>query len=198
MSERNATRTVPSVCRFCHAGCAILVDIERRDGQDRLVRVRGDRDNPVYRGFTCEKGRQLPEQHHHPDRLLRSMRKRPDGTHEPIAGAEAISEIAARLGAIIAAHGPRSVAYLHGHGGQPQPCGPTLAQCAHGCDRLADAVRLQHHRSTGQGSRSSAARHVGSATAGLRLRRRRAAHRDQPVRQHGRWPSDARPHATRS
>jgi anaerobic selenocysteine-containing dehydrogenase len=121
MSERNATRTVPSVCRFCHAGCAILVDVERRDGQDRIVRIRGDRDNPVYRGFTCEKGRQLPEQHHHPDRLLHSMRKRRDGTHEPIASDAAIKEIAARLGDIIAAHGPRSVAIYTGTAGSRNP-----------------------------------------------------------------------------
>ncbi|MEO5840643.1 MAG: molybdopterin-dependent oxidoreductase [Acidimicrobiales bacterium] len=123
MSERNATRTVPSVCRFCHAGCAILVDIEHRDGHDRLVRVRGDRENPVYRGFTCEKGRQLPDQHHHPDRLLQSMRKRRDGTHEPIASATAIKEIAARLDAIIAAHGPRSVAIYTGTAGSRNPAG---------------------------------------------------------------------------
>ena len=121
LSEGSATRTVPSVCRFCHAGCAILVDIEQRDGQDRAVRVRGDRDNPVYRGFTCEKGRQLPEQHHHPDRLLHSMRKRPDGTHEPIASAAVIKEIADRLGAIIAAHGPRSVAIYTGTAGSRNP-----------------------------------------------------------------------------
>ena len=118
---RNATRTVPSVCRFCHAGCAILVDIEHRDGQDRAVRVRGDRENPVYRGFTCEKGRQLPEQHTHPDRLLHSMRKRSDGTHEPIASDAVIREIADRLRDIIDAHGPRSVAIYTGTAGSRNP-----------------------------------------------------------------------------
>ena len=118
---RNATRTVPSVCRFCHAGCAILVDIEHRNGQDRAVRVRGDRENPVYRGFTCEKGRQLPEQHHHPDRLLHSMRKRSDGTHEPIASDAVIREIADRLRDIIDAHGPRSVAIYTGTAGSRNP-----------------------------------------------------------------------------
>ena len=123
MNERNATRTAPSVCRFCHAGCAILVDVERHDGQDRVVRVRGDRDNPVYRGFTCEKGRQLGDQHHHPDRLLQSMRKRPDGTHEPIDSDAVIREVAARLGDIIAAHGPRSVAIYVGTAGSRNPAG---------------------------------------------------------------------------
>ena len=53
------TRTEPSICRFCHAACAILVDVE--DG--RAVRVLGDRENPIYHGYTCAKGRALPEQH---------------------------------------------------------------------------------------------------------------------------------------
>lgn len=106
--------TVASVCRFCHAGCAVLVDVEQVDGRRRAVRVRGDRDNPVYRGFTCEKGRQLPEQHDHPERLLHSMRRRADGTHEPVDAARAVSEIAERLGEIIERHGPRAVAVYTG------------------------------------------------------------------------------------
>ena len=96
------TETLRSICRFCHAGCPILVDVE--DG--RAVRVRGDRDDPVYRGFTCEKGRQLPDQHAHPDRLLHPMRKRPDGTHERIDSATALDEIAAKLAAIVATWRP--------------------------------------------------------------------------------------------
>ena len=60
------TRTHPSICRFCHAHCAILVDVE--DG--RAVRVLGDRENPIYHGYTCAKGRALPEQHYHPERTF--------------------------------------------------------------------------------------------------------------------------------
>ena len=63
--------TTQTFCRFCHAFCAIEVDIE--DG--RAIKVRGDAKNPVYKGFTCIKGRQLPEQHYHPDRLLFSPSK---------------------------------------------------------------------------------------------------------------------------
>lgn len=102
---------MPSVCRFCHAGCAILVDL---DEHDRPVRVRGDRDNPVYRGFTCEKGRQLPEQHAHPDRLLRTMRRLDDGTYAPVAVDDAVRDVAARLRAIVDEHGPRAVAVYTG------------------------------------------------------------------------------------
>ena len=36
-----------------------------------------DAKNQMYQGFTCIKGRQLPEQHYHPDRLLHSQKRAP-------------------------------------------------------------------------------------------------------------------------
>ena len=43
-------------------------------------RVTGDRDRPMWQGYTCVKGRALPEQHYHPERLLHSQKRLPDGT----------------------------------------------------------------------------------------------------------------------
>lgn len=102
--------TVPSFCRFCHAGCAILVDVE--DG--RPLRVRGDRDNPAYRGFCCIKGQQLPDQWGHPDRLLQTQKRLPDGSHRPIPYAEAVEDIAERLSELLVTRGPRSIAMYSG------------------------------------------------------------------------------------
>ena len=64
-----------SICRFCHAACAILVEVE--DGVPR--KVKGDPQNPVYRGYTCSRGRDLPAQHTHPDRLLHTQKRQADG-----------------------------------------------------------------------------------------------------------------------
>ena len=89
--------TKQTFCRFCHAFCAIEVDIE--DG--RAIKVRGDAKNPVYKGFTCIKGRQLPEQHYHPDRLLFSQKKQADQSFLPIPHQDAISEIAKKIQEII-------------------------------------------------------------------------------------------------
>jgi anaerobic selenocysteine-containing dehydrogenase len=105
-----ARATHPSICRFCHANCGILVDVE--DG--RPVRVTGDRANPAYHGFTCAKGRQLPALHAHPDRLLHSLKRAASGGFEPIASERATSEVAARIQSLIAEHGPRSVAIYAG------------------------------------------------------------------------------------
>jgi anaerobic selenocysteine-containing dehydrogenase len=103
-------KTAPSYCRFCLVGCPILVDVE--DG--RAVRVTGDDSNDVYRGYTCVKGRALPEQHYHPERLLHSQKRTTHGGVAPIASAQMLDEMAARLSEIIDRHGPASVALYYG------------------------------------------------------------------------------------
>jgi anaerobic selenocysteine-containing dehydrogenase len=109
--------THPSICRFCHANCGILVDVE--DG--RPVRVTGDPENPAYFGFTCAKGRRLPDQHAHPDRLLQSQKRRADGRFEAIASERAMDEIALLLGELVAKHGPRAIALYPGTYSGPHP-----------------------------------------------------------------------------
>jgi len=58
-------REVRSYCRICAAACGIIVSV---DGE-RVRRVRGDPDHPVSRGYTCPKGRALPDWHHAAERL---------------------------------------------------------------------------------------------------------------------------------
>lgn len=102
--------TRPSICRFCAAHCGILVETEA----GRVLDVAGDRDNPLYRGYLCPKGRALPEQHAHPRRLLHSVRRGPDGVHAPVPHQQAIGEIAAKLRELLDRHGPRSIALYVG------------------------------------------------------------------------------------
>ena len=115
--------THPSICRFCHASCAILVDIE--DGKPS--RVVGDKENPIYHGYTCPKGRALPEQHANPERLLHSMKRSESGDYESIASNQAIDEVATRVREIIARHGPRSVALYTGTFSFPYPAAAPMA-----------------------------------------------------------------------
>ena len=68
-------------CRFCHANCAMLADVE--DG--RVVAVRGDPDDPVFGGYTCIKGRQLVEAHYSPERLTSCQIRDEAGNFSPIA-----------------------------------------------------------------------------------------------------------------
>jgi len=105
-SEAEKIRTEKSYCRFCHAMCGIEVDIV--DG--RAVDVRGDKDNPISRGFICVKGKQLPDQHNNPCRIRSALKRDANGEFKPIASEQAMDDVAKKLQQIIAEHGPRSVA----------------------------------------------------------------------------------------
>ena len=80
----------------------------------RAVTVHGDREAPLFGGYTCPKGRALPEIHSSPERLLHSLKKRPDGSHERIASEQLVVEVAQRLSEIVDRHGPSSVAMYTG------------------------------------------------------------------------------------
>jgi anaerobic selenocysteine-containing dehydrogenase len=97
-------------CRICPATCGLVVDVE----DNRVVRAIGDVDNPLTRGFSCPKGRHIGDFLAAPDRHLTSLKRRPDGTYEPIDVDVAIAEIAAKLQDIAAAHGADAIAYFGG------------------------------------------------------------------------------------
>lgn len=111
------TGSFASYCRFCHSCCPITVDVE--DGV--ATRVRGDVANRFFAGYTCTKGRQLPQQHAHPDRLLHSLKRMPDGTFVEIDVQKAMDEIADGLREILDEHGPLAVANYGGTYGQVHP-----------------------------------------------------------------------------
>lgn len=102
--------TKHSFCRVCPAFCAIEVDVE--DG--RVVDVRGDEADPMSRGYTCVKGRQIPHEVNDPTRLRSSLVRTAEGGFAPISSAAAMDQIAQRLSDIIRRHGPRAVASYGG------------------------------------------------------------------------------------
>ena len=115
--------TQPSICRICSAHCGVLATVT--DG--KLTKVTGDPDNPMFKGYTCAKGRALPEIHNNPRRLLHSQTRQADGTFTPIEAERAMDEIATRLQQLIATHGPRSVALYLGTNGLPYPASALMA-----------------------------------------------------------------------
>jgi len=113
----------PSTCRLCTAHCPVLVTVKG----GRVIQVTGDPEAPLYRGYSCPKGRALPEQHNHADRLLHSQKRRADGSHEPIGSEQALDEIAAKLQGLVSRHGPRSVAMYIGTNTLPYPASGGMA-----------------------------------------------------------------------
>ena len=123
-----------SFCRVCHASCPIDVDVELHDPTvpgGRVVAVRGVPEDPLFAGYTCIKGRQLPEQMHQVGRLRNPLRRTTDGLFESITGTEAFDEIASRLSSIIDRFGPRSVASYSGTGAFQNALGVPVARAWH-------------------------------------------------------------------
>lgn len=110
--------TKKSFCRFCHVYCGLEVDVEN----NRVLAVRGDPQNAVSEGYTCQKGRAELERIYHPDRLL-CCQKRVDGRRIDMPVEQALDEIAAKLKEIVDRYGPRAVAAYGGCGAHRSSAG---------------------------------------------------------------------------
>jgi len=102
---------VVTSCRICAGMCSLRLT---RDASGHIVSARGDKSNPLTRGYACIKGLQLPAAHASPDRLLHPLKRLPDGRFVRVPLDEALDEIAERLRALIAEHGPDSIAGFRG------------------------------------------------------------------------------------
>jgi anaerobic selenocysteine-containing dehydrogenase len=93
----------------CPDTCAMLVTI--RDG--RAIRVSGDPEHPITRGFLCAKVNRYVERTYHSGRLTHPLRRigaKGEGRFERITWDEALDEIAERLGSIArSADGPQAI-----------------------------------------------------------------------------------------
>ncbi len=98
-------------CVLCAQNCGLEVFVDN----NRIVKVKGDRDNPRSLGYVCRKGTNIAHHQHHSGRLTHPL-KRVGGTFERISWDQAITEIAAKLQEIVGAHGPKSFAYVGGGG----------------------------------------------------------------------------------
>jgi anaerobic selenocysteine-containing dehydrogenase len=114
-----------SVCAHdCPDACSIEVDVE--DG--RAVRLRGNPEHPVTRGFLCGKVARYLDRVYSPDRLTHPLRRtgaKGQGQFEPITWDEALDTIATRLHAVVGEYGSEAVlpysyggtmGYLNGSG----------------------------------------------------------------------------------
>lgn len=109
MAEQ-ATATKYRICPLCETTCGLEIGV----AGDRVVSIRGDRDDVFSRGFVCPKGAALTQLHDDPDRLREPLVRR-DGELRPASWDEAFAEIERRLLPLIAEHGKDAVAVYLGN-----------------------------------------------------------------------------------
>ena len=96
-----------SVCpRDCPDVCSMIAQVEN----GKIVRVVGDPDHPITRGFLCGRFQHYEELIHHPDRLLHPLaRERKSDPFERVSWDEALDLVAQQFRAIADEHGPAAI-----------------------------------------------------------------------------------------
>jgi len=103
--------SVHTYCRVCMTHCGLVAEV----AGEQILRVRGDREHPITRGYTCPKGRATGRIHHHPDAITRPLMRK-GGELVPVDWDEALDDIGAKLRGLIDAHGPHSIGIYFGSG----------------------------------------------------------------------------------
>jgi len=99
-----------AICTICGAACGLIADVEN----NKVVSLRGDKDDSHSRGNICPKGLSLPDQIADPDRIVEPIRKKAYGAWESVKWETAFDDIAGRLSDIIKKHGRDSIAIYAG------------------------------------------------------------------------------------
>lgn len=118
-------KTHKTFCKICSAYCGIEVDVQ----DEQIITIRGDKDHPMSKGFTCTKGRQWGHQYHNDARIQHAMsRTSRQQDFSTIDSEQALDEVAEKIRHLIDEHGPRSVAIYRGNGLSVSSNGNQVAQ----------------------------------------------------------------------
>ena len=109
-ASSDGRQTVHTFCRYCLASCGVEVTVE----DNRVLKISADKSNPHSWTDFCAKGRTANQVVEHPRRILHPMRRVGEAYVEATWD-EAITDIAQRMSAIIAAGGPDAVASYTGN-----------------------------------------------------------------------------------
>ncbi|HET6922690.1 MAG TPA: molybdopterin-dependent oxidoreductase, partial [Anaeromyxobacteraceae bacterium] len=99
--------------RACHL-CEALCGLEIRTEGERIVSIKGDRQDPFSRGHVCPKAAAIPDVMEDPDRLREPVRREGE-RWVPLSWRAALEEAGERLAGIQRRHGPDAVALYLGN-----------------------------------------------------------------------------------
>ncbi|MGB3622436.1 MAG: molybdopterin-dependent oxidoreductase [Ketobacter sp.] len=103
-------QTHTRTCNLCEAMCGIEITHD----QGHIVSIKGDKRDPLSKGFMCPKAVALQDIHDDPDRLHYPMLKTPQGW-EQISWENALNEVASRIRSVQAKHGKNAVGIYIGN-----------------------------------------------------------------------------------
>jgi anaerobic selenocysteine-containing dehydrogenase len=94
--------------------CEAICGLEIRTQGPEILSIRGDKDDPVSRGYICPKATALADIHNDPDRLRRPVRK-VNGAWQEVSWDDAFDYAASAIVALQEKHGADSIAFFAGN-----------------------------------------------------------------------------------
>jgi anaerobic selenocysteine-containing dehydrogenase len=143
-----AAMRIRTACnRDCPDACSIVATVEN----DRVVRIQGERDHPVTRGFLCYRTSHFLDRQYHPERLTTPLYRR-DGVLVPVSWEEALDIAASALLRIRSESGPAAILHYRSGGSLGlmkhlsdyffERFGPTAMKTGDICSGAGDAAQL--------------------------------------------------------
>ncbi|MDD5260978.1 MAG: molybdopterin oxidoreductase family protein [Methylacidiphilales bacterium] len=100
--------TTRSICGFCSTGCSLTLHLRGNEA----VNLTPDFQYPVNLGMACPKGWEALAPLKAPDRATQPLRRRANGSFEPISWGTALEEFVRRMREVQKNHGAASTAFL--------------------------------------------------------------------------------------
>ena len=109
------TTDIQTHFRACHL-CEAICGLEIRTQGEEILSIRGDKNDPMSKGFICPKATAIADIHADPDRLRRPVKK-VNGEWQETSWEDAIQLVASKLVSCEQEYGENSVAFYAGNPG---------------------------------------------------------------------------------
>lgn len=117
MAAPASERVVHTTCnRDCPDACGIAATVQTLDdGSEKIVRLQGQKEHPITRGFLCYRTSHFLEQQNAPDRVL-SPHIRRDGQLQACSWDDALDHIASQMRRVVDESGPSAIFHYRSGG----------------------------------------------------------------------------------
>jgi anaerobic selenocysteine-containing dehydrogenase len=101
-----------TACILCSRNCGLTVEIDN----SKFIKIQGDEQHPITKGYICQKAARLEYYQNHDDRLAQPLKRQADGSFSPISWDVALQEIAEKLNHVKQTYTGNAFAFVGGGG----------------------------------------------------------------------------------